>query len=228
MRFSILFALVASSTLASAAFKGFSYRATFSSGVPKQQSDYELAFNAAKGIQGAPDFTTARLCTTIQPGTPDTPITTIPAALKTDTTLFLGIQCSGGNVIFNSELAALTTAITQYGQPFVGKIIAIAVGSQNLFRDSFSGMENHGHHGVNSKVIADYIKRVRDTLPPTKANKVLIGHADTWSAWVDPANKPVIDESSCIDLDTFRFFQKGKLNSIEIPNATFWDTVHAT
>lgn len=228
MRLSTLLTLVASSSLASAAYKGFNYGASFKNGAVKQQSNYEAAFNAAKSLQGAPGFTSARLFTTIQGGTANTPISAIPAALSTDTTLLLGLWCSAGEAIFNNELTALTKAITQYGQPFVDKITAISVGSEDLYRVSAVGIRNGENPGAQPDVIARYINQVRSALSSTIASRIPIGHVDTWTAWVDGANKPVIDTCDFIGMDAYPYFQYETANSIENANATFWDAYRAT
>ncbi len=228
MRSSTLLALVASSSVASAAFKGFNYGSSFTNGAAKQESEWEAEFNAAKSLRGAPGFTSARLYTTIQGGTPNTPISAIQAALNTDTTLLLGLWCSAGDVVFNNELAALTTAINHYGQPFVDKIAAISVGSEDLYRISPVGIQHKENPGAQPDVIARYIKNVRSALSSTPAKKIPIGHVDTWTAWVDGSNKPVIDTCDFIGMDAYPYFQSTLANSIDNANATFWDAYRAT
>ena len=228
MHLSSILALAASLSSASAAYKGFNYGASFTNGAAKQESDYEAAFNAAKNLQGASGFTSARLFTTIQGGTTNAPISAIPAAIKTDTTLLLGLWCSAGDVVFNNELAALINAINQYGQPFVDRIAAISVGSEDLYRVSPIGIQNGENPGAQPDVIARYIGQVRSALSSTIARNVLIGHVDTWTVWVDAANQPVIDVVDFIGMDTYPYFQSTTANSIENANALFWDAYRAT
>lgn len=229
MRYSsTLLALAASLSTASAAFKGFNYGATFSNQAVKQQSDFAREFNAAKSLNGAPGFNSARLFTTIQGGTTNTPISAIQAALNTDTTLLLGLWCSAGEAVFNNELAALTNAINQYGQPFIDSIAAISVGSEDLYRASPIGIQNKENPGAPAEVIASYISRVRSALSSTPASGIPIGHVDTWTAWVDPANRAVIDAVDFVGMDAYPYFQYQMANSIENANATFWDAYRAT
>ena len=228
MRSSTLLALGAFLSSASAAFKGFNYGASFTTGAVKQQADFELQFNAAKSLEGTSDFTSARLFTTIQGGTANSPISAIPAALNTDTTLLLGLWCSAGESVFNNELTALTNAITQYGQPFIDRIAAISVGSEDLYRISPTGIQNGENPGAQPDVIARYIDRVRTALASTIARSVPIGHVDTWTAWVDPANRAVIDACDFIGMDAYPYFQTTMANSIDNANATFWDAYRAT
>ncbi len=224
MRSSTILALVASSSLASAAYKGFNYGASFTNGAVKQQSDYEAAFNAAKSLQGAPGFDSARLFTTIQGGTANTPISAIPAALNTGTTLLLGLWCSAGDAAFNNELAALTNAINQYGQAFVDKVTGISVGSEDLYRASAIAKQNgEVNPGATPDTIARYINQVRSALSSTIANRVPIGHVDTWTVWVDGANQAVIDACDFIGMDAYPYFQFQNANSIDNANALFWE-----
>jgi glucan endo-1,3-beta-D-glucosidase len=225
---SALLALVASSSYASAAFKGFNYGSSFGNGAAKQQSDFEAAFNAASSLTGAPGYTSARLFTTIQGGTANTPISAIPAALNTDTTLLLGLWCSAGDEVFNNELAALTNAINQYGQAFVDKIAAISVGSEDLYRISATGIANGENPGATPDVIAGYIGKVRAALSSTIASKILIGHVDTWTAWVDGANKAVVDAVDFVGMDAYPYFQSTFPNSIDNAQSLFWDAYQAT
>jgi glucan endo-1,3-beta-D-glucosidase len=50
-----------------AAFQGFNYGNTFTSGAPKMQSDFEAEFKTAQGLIGAPagGFNSARLYTMV-------------------------------------------------------------------------------------------------------------------------------------------------------------------
>lgn len=228
MRSSPLLVLAASLSTATAAIKGFNYGASFTTGAVKQQSDYELVFNAAKSLQGAPGFTSARLFTTIQGGSANSPISAIPAALNTGTTLLLGLWCSAGEAVFNNELIALTNAINQYGQPFVDIIDGISVGSEDLYRISPTGIANGENPGAQPDVIARYIDRVRSALSSTIARDIPIGHVDTWTAWVDQANQAVITTCDFIGMDAYPYFQTTMANSIENANATFWDAYRAT
>src|SRR5689334_3543817 len=127
MRASILLAL-ASSLAVQAAYKGFNYGATFSDGTIKSQANFEAEFNSAKNLVGTSGFTSARLYTMIQSGTANTPISAIPAAINTGTTLLLGLWASAGDAVFANELVALQTAVDQYGTAFTSLIAGISVG----------------------------------------------------------------------------------------------------
>lgn len=62
-----LLAFAATLSSASAAYQGFNYGSTFTTGAAKQVSDFEAEFKNAQNLVGAPGggFTSARLYTTI-------------------------------------------------------------------------------------------------------------------------------------------------------------------
>src|SRR5215471_18093867 len=77
-------------------YQGFNSGATLDGSKPKLQADFEHEFKTAKGLQGSPGFfNSVRLYTSIQAGSIDTPILAIPAAIATNTSILLGIWCSG-------------------------------------------------------------------------------------------------------------------------------------
>lgn len=67
MRCSILSLAALAAGTSAQAIKGFNYGSTFTNNAAKQQSDFEAEFNQAKGLAGAPGFTSARLCKRLQP-----------------------------------------------------------------------------------------------------------------------------------------------------------------
>ena len=218
MRLSILLALVVSSTLASAGYKGFNHGAFFSNNTAKQQSDFEAAFNAAKALKDAPDYNSARLFTTIQHNTTNTPTSAIQAAINTNTSLFLGLWCSAGDAVFENELVALKAAIAQYGQPFVDKIVGISVGSEDLFRASAIGMKKQKDPGVNAEVLVAYLIRTRNAIGTTIARDKWIGHVD----------KPVMTACAFIGMVAHPYYDDDTTNSIDNANAIFWQGYNAT
>ena len=178
-----LLALAASLGSASAVYKGFNYGSTFTNNAAKFQTDYENEFTNASALVGTSGFTSARLYTMIQAGTTNTPIQAIPAAINTKTTLLLGLWASAGQDGFNNELAALSSAISQYGSSFGDLVAGISVGSEDLYRISPTGIENMSGAGANPDVVANYISQVRSAIANTVLAGKLIGHVDTWTAW---------------------------------------------
>ena len=76
-------------------------------------------------------------------------------------------------------------------------------------------------------MITKYINQVRTALVTAKVN-VPVGHVDTWTAWVNSTNKPVIDVCDFIGMDAYPYYQYPLANSIQNANATFWDAYEAT
>lgn len=203
MHFSRLIAAAAALATAQAKYIGFNYGSTFSDGSAKQQSDFQAEFTTAKNLVGANgEFTSARLYTMIQAGTTDTPISAIPAAIDTQTTLLLGLWASAGQADFTNELTALTSAITQYGSAFTSLIAGISVGSEDLYRNSPTGIEANGYNaGANPSAIVDYIGQVRKAIASTSASGASVGHVDTWTAWVNGTNDAVITACDWLGMD---------------------------
>merc|ERR1712093_168174 len=98
----------------------------------------------------------------IQSGTDNSPISAIPAAIATDTKLFLGLWASAGQTIIDNEIAALTSAIEQYGEEFTSRVNGISVGSEDLYRISPTGLKNDPTGvGAGPAQIVSYIQQVR-------------------------------------------------------------------
>lgn len=101
MKSSVL-AVLAAAPAALAAVRGFNYASQ-----GQNYDSFAAQFKTAAGLEGANDFTSARLYTMIQEGTTNTPISAIKAAIDTKTTLLLGLWASVDQTAFNNELAAL-------------------------------------------------------------------------------------------------------------------------
>src|SRR5579859_3214826 len=99
-------------------YQGFNYGSTFTDGSAAVEADFQTRFTTAQNLVGTSGFTSARLYTMIQGGTVNTPISAIPAAIATNTTLLLGLWASAGSAVFDNEIAALKFAIAQYGTAF--------------------------------------------------------------------------------------------------------------
>ncbi len=164
-----------------------------------------------------------------QAGTASDPIAAIPAAIATGTTLLLGLWGSAGQDVFNNELSALKAAISQYGSDMAKVTVGISIGSEDLYRNSAIAKQNgETNPGASPDTIASYIKQVRDAIANTPLSGTPIGHVDTWTAWVDGANKAVIDSCDWIGVDAYPYFQSGMANSIGNSMKLFTDAVSAT
>ncbi|KAI4191902.1 MAG: hypothetical protein LQ346_004570 [Caloplaca aetnensis] len=223
------FALAGALSTASAqVYKGFNYGSTFTNNAPVTQQDFENRFNTAKQLQGTSGFTSARLFTTIQAGTPNFPTSAIPAAIATRTQLLLGIFLSSTEEAFNNEQAALRSAISQYGQAFADLVIGISVGSEDLYRISPIGIENLSNPGEGPDAVVSRINAVRSLISGTALQGKPVGHVDTWTAYVNASNSAVIEACDFVGMDAYPYFQNTQANSIENGESLFFDAYNAT
>ncbi|CAK7234909.1 hypothetical protein SBRCBS47491_009109 [Sporothrix bragantina] len=210
---------IAASALASAvsaqSYLGFSTGSTKIDGSVKVQADYESEFTAAQNLIGAPGvFNSARLYTNIQGGSTTDPIEAFAAAIATNTTLLLGIWCSGTTTI-QPELTALKAGLTKYGSKLADLVIGISIGSEDLYRNSVTGVENKAGVGANPDVIVGFINDYRAAFNTTLLKDVPVGHVDTWNVFPNATNKGVIDAVDWIGLDEYPYYQTGQGNTIE-------------
>ena len=173
------------------------------------------------------------MCLTVKPveqqgGTENAPISAIPAAIATKTSLLLGLWASAGDAAFANELAALSNAIKQYGNDMKDLVAGISVGSEDLYRNSPTGMENGENPGAGPLTISNYIKLVRDTIANTPLSGAPVGHVDTWTAWVNASNQVVIDSSDFLGFDGYPYFQSTQANDILSSKALFDSSLDAT
>ena len=223
-----LLVLAASIASASAVYQGFNYGSTFTDGSALVESDFQSRFTTAQNLVGTSGFTSARLYTMIQGGTTNTPTEAIPAAIATKTSLLLGLWASAGQADFNNELAALTSAIKQYGTDFTSLIVGISVGSEDLYRNSPIGIENLSGIGANPADIVSYISQVRSAIAGTGASGVPVGHVDTWTAWVNGSNDAVINACDFLGVDAYPYFQNTEANSIDAAYNLFFQAYNNT
>ena len=217
---------------ASAVYQGFNYGAFYTDSrttSPVPQSDFENLFSTAQKLVGTSGFNSARLFTMIQYGTTNTPIEAIPAAINTKTSLLLGMWASAGSADFNNEIAALTSAISQYGTSFTSLIVGISVGSEDLYRNSQLGIAKMAGVGANPSDIVNYIKQVRSAIANTPASGALVGHVDTWTVWVNSSNDEVISACDFIGMDSYPYFETDvSNNSISLGYDVFFQTLNNT
>lgn len=214
---STLFALAASVSTASAVvYKGFNYGAG---------ADFQNDFNTAKSLVGTSGFTSARLYTLIQQGTTNTPTAAIQAAIDTDTTLLLGLWASETQDAFNNELAALSSAISQYGSAFTNLIAGISVGSEDLYRLTPIGAPTGS--GQQPDTLVSYIGQVRSILANANISPP-VGHVDTYTAWINSSNSAVTAAVDFLGMDAYPYYQNTIDNSIGNANATFFSALDQT
>ncbi|KAL0936221.1 glucan 1,3-beta-glucosidase [Colletotrichum truncatum] len=200
---------------AASAFQGFNYGATFTDGRAKTQSDYEAEFKTAASLEGTNGaFTSARLYTMIQSGSVNDPISAIPAAIATRTSLLLGLWASAGDASFANEIEALKRTISQYGHQLDGLIAGISIGSEDLYRFSPMGVAAGQNPGVGPETLLKYIQQVRQVIKDSPLGGAPLGHVDTWTAWGNNSNEAVVQACDWIGMDAYPFFDDFAPNSI--------------
>jgi len=167
-----------------------------------------------------------QLTSSQQGGTTNTPTSAIPAAIAEGTSLLLGLWGSGGQDFFNTELAALSSAISQYGSAFTSLVIGISVGSEDLYRVSPIGIENMSGVGANPDTIVSYISQLRSAISGTALSGAPVGHVDTWTAWVNGSNSAVVTACDWIGTDAYPYFQNTMANGIE-SGASLFETAYS-
>lgn len=196
---------------ASAAFQGFNY-----DNKGKDQQTFEAEFKNAQNLEGTDGgFTSARLYTMIQDGTANDPISAIPAAISTKTSLLFGLWASGGQAAFDNELAALKKTIDQYCGQLDGLVAGISVGSEDLYRDSPTGRAYGENPGVGPDVLSKYVDETRKTIKGSCLADAPIGHVDTWTAYANETNRPFSDKLDWVGMDAYPYYENKKDNSID-------------
>lgn len=74
-----------------------------------------------------------------------------------------------------------------------------------------------------------HIKRARDAIWGTAGLAgVPVGHVDTWTEWVDPANQAVVDAVDWVGMDAYSYWQSLVPNGAERGRALFEDALART
>lgn len=104
----------------------------------------------------------------------------------------------------------------------------ISVGSEDLYRESPTGIINLSGVGADAATVSSYISQVKQALSGTVLDKAPVGHVDTWTAWVNETNSAAIEASDFIGFDAYPYFQNTFDNPIENAKQLFQDAYDAT
>lgn len=229
MRFSTAVGLAASVAGARAVSQGFNYGATQSDGTTAMEySDYKSMFSRAQNLPGTSGFTSARLYTNIQADSTDTMSQAFQAAIDTKTELLLGVWCSAGQTVVTNEINALKSAISSLGSDFTSLVVGISVGSEDLYRETPTGIKNKAGAGASPDELTSYISQVKSAISGTALSGAKIGHVDTWTAWVNSSNSAVIEAVDWLGMDTYPYFQTTDANGISAGDSLFWEAYNNT
>lgn len=156
--------------------QGFNSGAFFKDNRAKAQSDFEKEMKTAQKLHGSPGrFNSVRLYTNIQHETEDEPVAAFDAAVATNTTLLLGVWCSGTDSI-DQELGVLKKYLgSDKGPALADLVVGLSVGSEDIFRQSEKGIKNKAGPGAGPEVIVDFIQHARDELKGTALADIPVG-----------------------------------------------------
>lgn len=195
-------------------YLGFNSGATLADHSAKFKADFEAEFRTARGLENAPGtFNAVRLYTNVQAYSADDPIEAFEAAIDTNTKLLLGIWTSGTDSI-EKELSALRKAVQTHGKKFTDLVIGMSIGSEDLYRDSATGIMNEAGIGAGPDVIVRFINQYKKAFADTALASVPIGHVDTWDAWTNSSNQAVVDAVDWVGVDEYPYYESGKGNHI--------------
>ena len=221
MRSAIL-SLVGGASTVLAAARGFNYGSQGNT-----LETFEAQFRTAQGLDTTSGWGSARLYTMIQEGTANTVISAIPAAIATNTTLLLGLWASSTQDVFNNELTALKNAIDQYGSAFSDLVVGISVGSEDLYRDSPTGILSNAGTGQSPDILVDYIGQVRSAISGTVLSSKPVGHVDTWQTYTNSSNAAVVAAADFLGLDEYPYYENTNENSVANANTLFFNAYNA-
>jgi glucan endo-1,3-beta-D-glucosidase len=221
MRSSVL-SLVGGASTVLAAARGFNYGSQGNT-----LETFEAQFRTAQGLDTTSGWGSARLYTMIQEGTANTVISAIPAAIATNTTLLLGLWASSPQDVFNNELTALKNAINQYGSAFSDLVVGISVGSEDLYRDSPTGILSNAGTGQSPDVLVNYIGQVKSAIAGTVLSSKPVGHVDTWQTYTNGSNAAVVAAADFLGLDEYPYYENTNENSVANANTLFFNAYNA-
>lgn len=209
-------------------YLGFNSGATLADRSAKFKADFKAEFETAQNLKNAPgDFNAVRLYTNIQAYSTNDPIQAFEAAMETETSILLGVWCSGTDNI-DDEITALKTAISSYGSSFTDLIIGVSIGSEDLYRNSKTGVENKSGVGADPDVLVSFIKDFKKAFASSAIANVPIGHVDTWDVWPNSTNSAVIDAVDFVGVDEYPYYENDKGNTIDNAGSLFDKAYDAT
>jgi len=216
---------LAASASAAENYLGFNSGATLPDRSAKFKKDFLAEFNTAQNLVNAPGkFNAVRLYTNIQAYADGEPIQAFEAAIETKTFMLLGVWTSGTDSIAK-EMAALQKAVSKYGKAFTDLVIGISIGSEDLYRNSVTGVANKAGVGNSPENLVRFIGDFKKAFAGSALASIPVGHVDTWDVWGNASNKAVLDAIDFVGVDEYPYYESGKGNTIKnAPN--LFDTAY--
>ncbi|CAD6506405.1 BgTH12-07331 [Blumeria graminis f. sp. triticale] len=180
-----------------ALIQGFNAQVRNTDGSCKTQSDWEADFNTTLSLPG--NFDSLRLFSLLEC---DAISVIAPAAIATGGKVLAGVTVQYPQS-FAAEKQQLLEAVTNHGSEWLA---AVSVGYDDLSRNE-----------LMSHALAEKIYDVRGMLSTVVEDKknVLVGHIDTWTAWIDGKNSPVIKACDFIGTKLNLSLQNNDIISIQ-------------
>ena len=82
--------------------------------------------------------------------------------------------------------------------------------------------------GASPDEVANYIGQVKQAISNTPAAGKLVGHVDTWTAWVNSSNDAVIAASDYLGVDAYPYYQNTMKNDIDEGYSLFFSAYDQT
>lgn len=217
----LLAAGLAAGVSAATNYLGFNSGSTLADRSAKFKKDFLAEFKTAQALEGAPGtFNAVRLYTNIQAYSESDPIEAFEAAIETKTSILLGVWASGTDNI-DKEITALKAAVDNLGDDFTDLVIGISIGSEDLYRNSATGVANEAGIGADPDVIVGFITDFKKAFADTKLSSVPIGHVDTWDVWPNATNQAVLDAIDWVGVDEYPYYENDKGNDIKNAGSLF-------
>jgi len=178
---------------------GFNLGANAADGKCKTVAQWQQEFQKIKSWSAGPKatFNTIKLFSTSDC---DALANAVPAALAAGVKLWVGVW-NFDDAKFGREKAALMSQLGKTGD-HTKWLAGINVGSESLYRKEVSAQKLAGQiYDVRGLVHEKY-----------KLTSIPIGTADTWTSWVDNANKDVITACDVVLMNGFPYWQGTKIN----------------
>ncbi|KAA8569766.1 hypothetical protein EYC84_001348 [Monilinia fructicola] len=104
-------------------------------------------------------------------------------------------------------LQADTTGPTSAIPAAIASDTTLLLGSEDLYRNSPTGIAAKAGYGANPDELVNYIKQVKEAIAGTSLSGASLGHVDTWTAWVNGSNSAVAEALDWVGMDAYPYFQ---------------------
>ncbi|KAF9880067.1 glucan 1, 3-beta-glucosidase [Colletotrichum karsti] len=179
----------------------------------KTEQDYLDEFELAPRLDGTNGiFNSVRLFTMLREYDSPNPYgrielnPAIKAAIDTNTTILLGIWCSGTANI-QEQLNALKLADEQFGSSLKDLVVGISVGNEDIMRYEERKKNPESDVGKPMEAIIKYVEDVRRTIKGTSLESKPVGHAEPWKIFTEQRFKNLTQTIDFWGANIYPFYQ---------------------